>query len=102
MQQKYFGNIPIYYVDKLPGKFRGMTLPPFGIFILKKHKGDSKILLHDYIHWCQYHKMGFLDFYLSYIIQYIFIGYDKMKMEQEARKLESDYIKRHYRKIYHK
>jgi hypothetical protein len=34
--------IKIYYVDSLPGKFRGMCIPPIGIFILKKHKGNNK------------------------------------------------------------
>ena len=93
-------NIPIYYVDKLPGKFRGMTIPPYGIFILKKYKGNSKILLHDLIHWKQYQKMGMLDFYVCYILQFIFIGYDKMSMEMEARQHEKNYIKNNYRLYY--
>lgn len=93
--------IKIYYVDSLPGKFRGMCIPPIGIFILKKHKGNKMILKHDLIHWNQYKKMGMLDFYLTYLIQFVFVGYDKMKMEMEARKFETNYAKHNYRKLYH-
>ena len=92
--------IKIYYVDNLPGKFRGMCIPPIGIFILKKHRGNKKILEHDIIHWKQYKKLGFFDFYLKYLIQYIFIGYDKMPMEMEARKNEPLHIRNNYVNTY--
>lgn len=92
--------IPIYYVESLPGKFRGMCIPPLGIFILKKYKGNEKILHHDLIHWRQFRKMGFLDFYVSYIAQFIFYGYDKMPMEIEARQREKNYLKNNYRLYY--
>jgi hypothetical protein len=94
--------IKIYYVDSLPGKYRGMCIPPFGIFILKKHKGNKKILQHDLIHWKQYQKQGFLDFYLRYLIEFIFIGYDKMPMEMEARKNEPLHIRNNYVNTYFK
>ena len=92
--------IKIYYVDNLPGKFRGMCIPPFGIFILKKHRGNKKILQHDLVHWKQYKKLGFLDFYLKYLIEYIFIGYEKMPMEMEARQNEPIHIRNNYVNTY--
>lgn len=95
-------NPKIYYVDKLPGKFRGMTIPPIGIFILKKYQNDKKILEHDLVHWKQYKKMGFFLFYIRYIVQYIFIGYDLMPMEMEARQNESIEDQYNYREKYHK
>ena len=79
-----------------------MCIPPFGIFILKKHKGNKKILQHDLIHWKQYQKQGFLDFYLRYLIEFIFIGYDKMPMEMEARKNEPLHIRNNYVNTYFK
>jgi hypothetical protein len=94
--------IKIYYVDYLPNKFRGMCIPPIGIFILKKHKGNKKIILHDLIHWKQYKKLGGLQFYLNYLIQYALVGYDKMPMEMEARKHETPFAKNNYRLLYHR
>ena len=92
--------IKIYYVDKLPGKFRGMCIPPIGIFILDKHRGNKKILEHDLIHWKQFNKHGFLGFYAKYFLEYIFIGYDKMPMEMEARQNETNYVKNNYVNTY--
>lgn len=92
--------VKIFYVDKLPGKFRGMCIPPIGIFILKKHRGNKKILEHDLTHYRQFLKYGFLGFYLKYFYEYIFIGYDKMPMEMHARKNETTYVKNNYAKTY--
>ena len=94
--------IKIYYVNSLPGKYRGMCIPPLGIFILKKHRGNNKILQHDLVHWTQYKKQGFIDFYLRYLLEFIFIGYDKMPMEMEARKNETLYNRNNYVKTYFK
>jgi hypothetical protein len=94
--------IKIYYVDYLPNKFRGMCIPPIGIFILKKHKGNKKIIQHDLIHWEQYKKLGALQFYLNYLIQYGLVGYDKMPMEMEARKYETPFARNNYRLLYHR
>lgn len=92
--------IKIYYVNKLPGKFRGMCIPPIGIFILNKHRGNKKILEHDIIHWKQFKRHGFLEFYLKYFFEFIFIGYDKMPMEMEARQNETEKIKNNYVNTY--
>ena len=92
--------IKIYYVDKLPGNYRGMTIPPLGIFILKKHRGNKKILEHDLVHWMQYKKIGLLDFYVKYFLQFIYFGYDKMPMEIEARKNEPIEVQTNYKNTY--
>ncbi len=90
----------IYYVNWLLPPFRGMTIPPFGIFILKKHKGNQTILNHDFVHWEQYKKLGLILFYLRYFLQLLVFGYNKMPMEIEARYEESLYRKKHYTSYY--
>jgi len=92
----------IYYVNKTIGPFRAMTIPPFGIFIKKEHKGDDQILAHDLIHWKQYERMGFLMYYFRYFVQLILIGYDTMPMEMEARQFDDEKTKWNYRNKYHK
>jgi hypothetical protein len=92
----------IYYVKWLIRPFRAMTIPPFGIFILNKYKGDNQILQHDLIHWQQYKRMGIFMYYFRYIIQLIIIGYDTMPMEMEARQHEKYEDIYKYREIYHK
>lgn len=91
----------IYYTNWIFPPFRGMTIPPFGIFILKKHKGNEKILEHDLIHWKQYKRMGLFLFYFRYFTQLIIIGYDTMPMEMEARQNEDYYTKWNYKDVYH-
>jgi hypothetical protein len=91
----------IYYIKYLPFKFRGATIPPFGIFILTEHKDNIDILEHDLIHWKQYKRMGLIIYYLRYIVQLIFIGYDTMPMELEARQKEKYENIYKYRELYH-
>ena len=92
----------IYYVKWVVPPFRGMTIPPFGIFIKKEFKGNSQILEHDLIHWNQYKRMGLIMYYLRYFVQLIFIGYDTMPMEMEARQNDDKETKYNYRAKYHK
>ena len=92
----------IFYVKWLIPPFRAMTIPPFGIFILHKYKGDDQVLQHDLIHWKQYKRMGIIMYYLRYIVQLIFIGYDTMPMEMEARQKEKYEDIYNYREKYHK
>jgi hypothetical protein len=91
----------IFYVSILVPPFAAMTIPPFGIFILKKHKGNNRILRHDLIHWRQYKRMGAVMYYLRYILQLLIIGYDTMPMEMEARQGEKEYVKWNYRQLHH-
>lgn len=92
----------IIYVSRLIPPFRAMTIPPFGIFVKKEFKGDDQILQHDLIHWQQYKRMGLFLFYFRYFFQLLFIGYDTMPMELEARKHDSEHVKWNYRQTYHK
>ncbi|MFL0088524.1 hypothetical protein V2550_07605, partial [Tenacibaculum maritimum] len=66
----------IIYTKFIIPPFRGMTIPPFGIFIRKDLKNDQKIIEHDLIHWKQYKRMGIVMFYFRYFIQLLIIGYD--------------------------
>ena len=91
----------IYYVKYLLPPFRAMTIPPFGIFIKSKYKGNEQILKHDLIHWKQYRRMGLIMYYLRYFIQLIIIGYDTMPMELEARQNEKYEDIYKYREKYH-
>lgn len=95
----------IYYVSWLPLRLRGACLPPVGIFINTKYKGDHRymdaLLAHDLIHWRQYERMGLFMYAFRYVAQIILIGYDTMPMEMEARQFEKEYIKWNYRKYYH-
>lgn len=94
-------NPKIYYVKYLLPPFRAMTIPPFGIFIKSKYKGNEQILKHDLIHWKQYKRMGLIMYYLRYFIQLIIIGYDTMPMELEARQNEKYEDIYKYREKYH-
>ena len=91
----------VYYVKFVIPPFRGMALPPFGIFIKKQFRGNKKILKHDLIHWQQYRRMGFFMYYLRYLLQLIIIGYDTMPMEMEARRGEKENDRWNYRNKYH-
>lgn len=91
----------IFYVPWVWPPYRGITLPPFGIFIKKEFKGNQKLLNHDLVHWQQYQKMGLFKFYFKYLKQFLIHGYDKMPLEIEARYEEDKYTKEHYQKIYH-
>ena len=94
-------NPKIIYTNFIIPPFRAMTVPPFGIFIKKKFKGDLQILEHDKIHWSQYKRMGLFMYYFRYFTQLIIIGYDTMPMEMEARQNDNLDTKWNYRKTYH-
>ena len=84
----------VYLPFDLPGKQMAATIPPFGIFIEGKYKdeGDGKgsLLAHERIHWEQYQKMGFFNFYCEYLSEYIKHGrVNNHWMEVEARILSN-------------
>ena len=91
----------VFYTKWILPPFRGMTIPPLGIFIHTRHKDNHKILEHDLIHWKQYKRMGLFLFYFRYFIQLLIIGYDTMPMEMEARQNEIEQDKWNYRKKFH-
>lgn len=86
----------IIYTPKIPKPFVGMCLPPLGIFIHEGQKGNEELLRHELVHWAQYERMGLLMYCVRYIFQLVFIGYETMPMEVEARTKNFEYSK-----IYH-
>ena len=83
---------------KLPYNYNAQTLPPFGIYIKESEKDNKKLIDHELVHWKQYNRSGAILFYLKYLIQKTFYGYDKMPLEIEARKIvgESDHCQTNY------
>jgi hypothetical protein len=71
--------------------FAGITLPPFGIFILSESINDQRLRLHEECHWKQYQRMGLVGFYLRYFWNTLRHGYWKNPMEVEARKSENEH-----------
>ena len=70
--------------------YAGITLPPFGIYILKERMGDELLKLHEMVHWEQYQRMGVIRFYVNYLWYNIRYGYWNNPMEIEARKKSED------------
>ena len=68
--------------------FAGITLPPWGIFILAERMGDQRLIRHEQAHWAQYQRMGALGFYLTYLWYSIRFGYRRNPMEVQAREAE--------------
>lgn len=69
-------------------RFKGITLPPFGVFLLAEHMGNMKLRLHEEAHWRQAKEMGTMKFYLLYLYYSIRYGYWNNPMEVEARQAE--------------
>lgn len=82
--------------------FRGLCLPPFGIFLSEKYKNNRGLFVHELIHWKQYKRMGLIMFYFRYLSQLFLVGYDIMPMEMEARQHESEKFRWNYRQQYFK
>lgn len=75
--------------------FAGITLPPFGIFILSERINDQRLRLHEMAHWHQYQRMGLVGFYLKYFWNTLRHGYRNNPMEIEARKAENGTAQQH-------
>ena len=65
--------------------FRAFCLPYIGIIVKEKYRDDHALIDHEKIHLKQIKRMGFLLYVIRYVFQLIFIGYDSMPMELEAR-----------------
>lgn len=70
--------------------FAGVTLPPFGIYILDERMQDDRLIRHEQAHWRQYERMGAVRFYVTYIWQVLRYGYWNAPMEIEARDAAND------------
>ena len=65
--------------------FAGITLPPWGVYILAERLTDERLVRHEQVHWEQYKRMGALKFYAVYIGYTLRYGYRNNPMEIEAR-----------------
>ena len=72
---------------KLTG-YAGITLPPFGVFILAERLDDEALIRHEQVHWQQAQRMGTLKFYAVYLWLLMRHGYTEHPMEIEARAAE--------------
>jgi hypothetical protein len=55
-------------------KFSGISLAPLGIFIRPDRLFDQTLFNHEKIHWQQQKEMGYLPFYLWYVVEWVFKG----------------------------
>jgi hypothetical protein len=69
-------------------RFKGITLPPFGVFLLAEHMGNQRLRLHEEEHWRQAQELGTIKFYALYLWYYIRHTYWTHPMEVAARKAE--------------
>lgn len=68
--------------------YEGVTLPPWGIYILPQHLASDRLIRHEQCHWAQYQRMGAVRFYAKYIWLLLRHGYQNHPMEKEAREAE--------------
>jgi len=70
-------------------KYAGITLPPFGIFILSERINDQRLIRHEQAHWEQAQRLGVIRFYVQYLWLNLRHGYKNNPMEIEARAAET-------------
>lgn len=80
---------PIRWLLKATG-FAGITLPPFGVFVLPDRMSDMRLRRHEEAHWRQYQRMGAVKFYMTYLYQVLRYSYYNAPMEIEARAAERE------------
>lgn len=79
--------VRVFFVKRIP-IFRALMIPHVGILIKEEYKDDITLLEHEMVHWRQYKRMGSVIFMIRYLFQFIFIGYDAMPFELEARQTD--------------
>ena len=72
---------------KLTG-YAGITLLPFGVYILAERLNDEALIRHEQVHWQQAQRMGTVKFYAVYLWLLARHGYTDHPMEIEARAAE--------------
>jgi hypothetical protein len=78
---------PVRWYLKATG-FWGITLPPFGVFVLAEYLHDEKLKRHEMAHWEQAQRLGSVKFYVQYLWLLARYGYQNHPMEIEARAAE--------------
>ena len=89
-------DIPIFTRKSLVKDYNARTIPPFGIYVKESEKDNQALIEHEKVHWKQYQKKGLINFYSQYANELKQYGYDKMPMEKDARKNETEYCKENY------
>lgn len=79
---------PIRWWLRMTG-YVGITLPPFGIFILRERINDQRLIRHEQAHWKQAEDLGVTKFYVRYLWLNMRHGYKNNPMEIEARAAET-------------
>ncbi len=70
-------------------RFKGITLPPFGVFLLAEHMGNQRLRLHEEEHWRQAQELGTIGFYARYVYYWLKFGYWASPLEVAAREAEN-------------
>lgn len=84
-------DIKVYYVKRNSFPiFRAFALPYIGVIVKEEYRGDKALIEHEKIHLRQIKRMTLPIYLIRYIVQLIFIGYDTMPMEMEARQPQKD------------
>lgn len=68
--------------------YKGITLPPFGIFITEDRIDSERLRKHELAHWKQAQELGVVKFYAKYLWFNMRYGYRENPMEVEARQAE--------------
>lgn len=68
--------------------FGGVTLPPFGVFILAERMDNERLVRHEQCHWQQAQRMGIVRWYVIYLWYNLRHGYWNNPLEIEARAAE--------------
>lgn len=75
---------PLRWYLRLAG-FTGITLPPFGMFLLRERFNDEPLRRHESVHWEQAQRLGVIRFYALYLWYSLRHGYRNNPLEGEAR-----------------
>ncbi len=65
--------------------FAGISLPPFGIYIIAERMDDARLVRHEQRHWQQAQQMGVLRWYAAYAWYSVRYGYWSNPLEVDAR-----------------
>ncbi|HLD61326.1 MAG TPA: hypothetical protein VJA27_04330 [Patescibacteria group bacterium] len=67
--------------------WKGITLPPVGMFVCEKNGVHERLRAHELVHWEQYRRTSTVGFYTRYFFHYMKAGfsYTDNAMEVEAR-----------------
>lgn len=75
----------VLYVNWLPFGLRGFCFPPL-VAVHLDHQHERWCKQHEFAHWVQFRRHGWLGYFLGYLVRYIWYGYDRHPWELEARR----------------